>query len=178
MSTIELCSGRVIDLKRPEALGIDEIARPLSNICRFTGHTKYHYSVAQHSVIGSYFVKPENAFTFLMHDATEAVLGDVSSSLKKLLPEYQKLERAWWECLADQYGLPYVLPDDVRYVDSTLMIQTEKLALFDYEILRYRKNPIKYARNVIKATHEICKLSPEVVRNRFIERYFQLVRQV
>jgi hypothetical protein len=38
-----------------ECLSIVDIAHHLSNICRFTGATKFHYSVAQHCFVGSYY---------------------------------------------------------------------------------------------------------------------------
>jgi hypothetical protein len=48
--TILTAAGREFDLLQPHRseFGIDEIAHALSQICRFTGHTRTHYSVAQH----------------------------------------------------------------------------------------------------------------------------------
>ncbi|CAJ0557650.1 unnamed protein product, partial [Mesorhabditis spiculigera] len=46
-----LHSGQQFDLLRPTAGMIKplDIAHALSNLCRFNGHTRTHYSVAQHS---------------------------------------------------------------------------------------------------------------------------------
>lgn len=62
---------------------IKDIARALSHICRFTGHCKTFYSVAQHSVLVSHQTK--NAFYGLMHDADEAYTGDMCRPLKHSL---------------------------------------------------------------------------------------------
>jgi hypothetical protein len=71
----------------PEQLDPGDIARALANQCRFGGHSRVFYSVAQHSLIVSELVEAEggdaeDAFAGLMHDATEAYLGDMPHPLK------------------------------------------------------------------------------------------------
>jgi 5'-nucleotidase len=75
----------------PEQLDAGDIARALANQCRFGGHCRPFYSVAQHSVIVSQLVEErggdaEDVFAALMHDATEAYLGDMPHPLKHRSP--------------------------------------------------------------------------------------------
>ena len=106
---IKLADGGFFDLKNPGAgspLTIQSAAVALSNICRFTGHVSRHYSVAQHSIVVALLVPEHLRYQALLHDITEAVLGDVASPLKALLPDYKEIEQAMYRKLAVQFGLP------------------------------------------------------------------------
>lgn len=105
----------------PEAIDIGDIATALSNICRFTGHLDQHYSVAQHCVLVSHLVEPHLAFEGLMHDASEAYCGDVSSPLKARLPDYREIEGRVDRAIRAKYGLPLVETPDVKVADLRML---------------------------------------------------------
>ncbi len=114
---------------RVEDINRFDIAHALSNICRFGGHCNQFYSVAQHSChvsdvlgAGGY---PQWAFVGLMHDATEAYMGDMVRPLKYSLPEYQNAETALWHIIALAFDLPFVMPKQVKAVDN-LLLMTER----------------------------------------------------
>jgi hypothetical protein len=90
---LQTVSGRFVNPfdPDPEQLDIGDIARALANVCRFGGHCRSFYSVAQHSVIVSELVEErggdvEDVFAALMHDATEAYLGDMPHPIKHRSP--------------------------------------------------------------------------------------------
>lgn len=104
-------SGKEINLLNPceDDIDIFDIAQALSNICRFGGHLNQFYSVAQHSVLVMAIVEPWNAdlaLEALLHDATEAYLGDVISPLKHLLgASYKTLEANFETVIAQKFLL-------------------------------------------------------------------------
>lgn len=119
----------------PQPLEVDpfDIAIALSNLCRYTGHVRYFYSVAQHCVLCcdhavAQFGDEELARVMLLHDATEAYLGDVSRPLKSILPRYRDLEENLWCAIADRFAVPRELSERVKEIDNVLL-SIEKAAL-------------------------------------------------
>ena len=121
MTWIQTSLGLKFDFEdpNPQSVHILDIANSLAKLCRFTGHSKEFYSVAQHSVIVSYVCAEENALVGLLHDSTEAYVGDMSRPLKKVIPEFKKFEnQIWTEAIAPAFGLPSSIPDDVKTADD------------------------------------------------------------
>lgn len=127
---IEVFSGRMfwpLD-PRPEEIDIGDIAHALSMICRFTGHVRRFYSVAQHCVLAARKVEGrEDALWALLHDASEAYLTDLSRPIK-VLPEmgpYREMEKRIMACVCERFDLPLVQPHSVTIADER-MLATEK----------------------------------------------------
>lgn len=83
-------SGRQVNLLYPTPAMIDlgDIAHALSRIQRFAGHTTVPYSVAEHSMLVARIVAmthPHYQLHALLHDATEAYIGDASRPLKNAM---------------------------------------------------------------------------------------------
>lgn len=98
-------------------VAIEDIAHALSLNCRFTGHTRVHYSVAQHSVLVSQLVPTEHALCGLMHDASEAYLCDVPSPIKPGLRDYGPMEEAIMAHLAARFKFDWPPPIPVKEAD-------------------------------------------------------------
>ena len=85
MTWIQTASGTAFDLVYPSSgdVQIDDIACALSRICRFNGHTRRHYSVAEHSLlVAACMPTPYMQKVALLHDAAEAYVGDMTAPLK------------------------------------------------------------------------------------------------
>lgn len=126
---IQTASGKRFPLLHPDiaAIDIEDIAHGLSLICRFTGQCDRFYSVAEHSVHVSLAINPEYGLWGLLHDGTEAYLGDMASPLKKALPEYKRIENRLMEAIATRFSLG-PKPDSVKTADSKLL-RVERRAL-------------------------------------------------
>ena len=108
---IMLASGTLFDLANPEGsdLSLYDIAFGLGRVCRFAGHTGRFYPVAEHCIHVARLVPVRQARAALLHDASEAIIGDVTRPLKAMLPEYRAIERRIEEVIADRF-----LGDDVE----------------------------------------------------------------
>lgn len=105
--TILLGSGHYFDFLEPAGsrFTLLDIARGLGNACRFAGQCDRFYSVAEHSWHASWLVPQPLAFAALMHDATEAFIGDMTRPLKSLLPVYKQIEQDIAEVIAHRFLL-------------------------------------------------------------------------
>lgn len=61
---------------------LDDIAQGLGRIIRFAGQTEIEVSVGEHSIIVAHLCDPRFALLGLLHDAAEAVTGDVVGTWK------------------------------------------------------------------------------------------------
>lgn len=111
------------------AIQIDDIAHALSMLCRYGGHTRRFYSVAEHSVILSHAVAPENARWALMHDATEAYIGDMVWPLKEEIPQFKEVEEVLMSAICTRFGLPQIQPPQVVEYDRRIVIDERDMLL-------------------------------------------------
>lgn len=84
-----------LDAPRPESIRISDICFALSHLPRFTGHTRGRWSVAQHSLLVHALAAHEHATVraaCLLHDASEAYTGDISTPMKGLIPDVREIE--------------------------------------------------------------------------------------
>jgi 5'-nucleotidase len=147
----------------------EDIAQPLSKLCRFTGHTRQFYSVAQHSVHVARLVPERFALHALLHDASEAFLGDVSSPLKELLGEsYRGLERATSAAIYKRFDLPLELPPEVKHADMVAMATEKRDLMFP------DPDPWPCLDGIEADPLPILALSPPIAARMFLDRFYEL----
>lgn len=107
VSWIQSVSGKKISLMEPDEMSIeiDDIAHALGMLCRFNGHGTKFYSVAEHSVHVSHEVDSSLAMVGLLHDASEAYLGDVPTPLKRRLKGFDLFESRMLDVIAARFLL-------------------------------------------------------------------------
>jgi len=118
-------TGRQVDLFDPKTseISIFDIARSLSQLCRFLGHTTKFYSVAQHSILVSQLVPKEDALWGLLHDASEAYTGDLPRPFKALheMLQYRVAEVRLMITICDRYNLRPEMPRSVELADRAML---------------------------------------------------------
>lgn len=167
----------------PTKIVIEDIAHALSNLCRFTGHTREFYSVAQHSVIASHaitelpeikdrvdgaMVAQQFARAALLHDASEAYLVDVPSPIKPHLLGYEKIEIEVSRAIAFKFNLE---PDDfhhplIKWIDRKMLATEARDLMGGGESL--------WSELLDPLDEVIVPWSPKIAKHAFMTRYREL----
>lgn len=105
----------------PDMICIEDIAHALSMACRFAGHIRDFYSVAEHSYWVSSLCLPENQLAGLLHDASEAYIADIASPFKPMLTNYKELEYGVMKVIAEKFGFDFPFNDDVIQSDVGML---------------------------------------------------------
>lgn len=87
-----------------------DVAHSLSNLCRFNGHCREFYCVAQHSCVVAGIAMNESGrldvgLHALLHDAAEAYVGDLVRPIKKGMPEFGLVEDGVHGAMYQAWGL-------------------------------------------------------------------------
>lgn len=122
---------------RVDEVSFLDIAHGLSLICRYGGHTRCFYSVAEHCVLlADHFSeagRSDLARYALLHDASEAYIGDIIRPLKPQLPAFKAVEAPLERLVLQAVGLGDI-PKPVHDADSAIIVN-EARALFYPEVL-------------------------------------------
>lgn len=114
---------------RPDNIDPIDIAHALSMLCRYGGHSHRFFSVAEHCVLMSYAVAPENALWALLHDAAEGLgMVDLPRPVKRAIPLYRAVEDRVMEAVCKRFDLDPVCPAEVKAAD-TRILSDERAAL-------------------------------------------------
>jgi len=142
---LQTYSGLIYNIMSPnlEHISIIDIAHSLSMQCRYNGHTKKFYSVAEHSCILCDFAinhdYPLSSRKWaLMHDASETYLGDIIRPFKIILNGYQVYEDITLTAIAKKFELNLPIPNDIQIIDLLILNNERKHLLipniFDWGI--------------------------------------------
>jgi hypothetical protein len=153
---------------RSEDVDVNDIIHSLSNQCRFSGHCSSWYSVAQHSVLVSLICHPDDALWGLLHDASEYVLCDIPSPLKRM-PEfepYRIAEQNVMRVICDVFGLPHEEPASVKRADKRMLAtEVRDLTVTEGRGWSALMEPYEF---------HVKPWSPEYARIKFTSRFHEL----
>lgn len=173
---IKTFSGLWIDPMDPNPadVALVDVAHGLALTCRFAGHVRVPYSVAEHCVRMSHAVPEDLALDALVHDCAEAYITDLSAPIKRR-PEMQvfrdaedRLEAVIREAL--KLDGPEHDPRIKPYDEAMFVSEARDLMNMDVQELRDRG----YPEPLVPET--IIPWPWEVVKQMWLDRYEELRR--
>lgn len=140
---------------KPEMFCIEDIAHALSNQCRFGGHLKDFYSVAQHSIhVCNMVYEDEHKLAALLHDASEAYLLDIPSPVKRGLSNYKQIEDGIMKAISERFCFSYPFDPSVKIADEAMLE-------LEWDVLMLNPDNNK----------TISVMTPERARKEFVELF-------
>jgi hypothetical protein len=166
-SWIKTFTGKRFDVLNPDPdqICIEDIAHALSNQCRYGGHSRKFYSVAEHSIYVAMMCSWYNKLAGLLHDASEAYLVDIPRPIKHnpYLAGYRELEAKVQDAISLKFNA----------------IGTPDIKRFDNEVLRYEiyqlmNDPEDYGLENPHTEIVLPCWSPTEAKEKFLERFKKL----
>lgn len=148
----------------------DDIAHALAMNCRWTGHVKRFYSVAQHCVLASYEAPPGEELAALLHDASEAYVHDTPSPLKWYLQDhdftaFSDLEKRIDKAIFHSFGLKYPRSPIIKHIDVRLLATESRDLMPEGEERLYMSDPYPW---------HIKPWKPEEAERKFYTRMMEI----
>ncbi len=157
---------------RMEDIHIEDIAHALANQCRFAGHTKRFYSVAEHCWLVSCVVPEEHALQGLLHDASEAFLVDVPSPVKHSpqMRGYREAESRLQRLIYTRFGVDPNEHKEVKLADMRVLV-TEARDLMSPQHPEWAKYKAGWGEPL---PWVIDPMTPGQARELYLSRYYDL----
>lgn len=154
---------------------MEDIAHALSMQCRYAGHVKRFYSVAEHSIIVSCLMEEldlGDPYEGLMHDACEAYVVDMPRPWKNVLPDYVAMEHALEAKLRAQFHLPPTKTFGCKtadhlalFIEAYYLMPDKGKSYGDPFSLRQK------ALRLVESGWRVINLLPADAEERFMDRY-------
>lgn len=152
----------------PEEIDIMDIAHALSMQCRYGGHVREFYSVAEHSVHISHLCRREHALWGLLHDASEAYVQDVIRPIKPFLGDYKAIEEGMMAAICERFGLAPLMPLEIKTLDTAILVNEAQSLMSDPPI------PWGMVWTPLAGVTIQC-WSPAEARDQFLSRFHDLM---
>ena len=157
------------DLPKSE-FDIRDIANALSKQCRFNGHCNRFYSVAEHCYWASYYISDTRYMReALMHDASEAYIGDIPRPIKYAIPGLAEYEETVHAAVFAHFGLQYPMPPAVHDIDDRLLATEVRRLKPDVDLITWGMDGVK---PILGLNIECWK--PDLAEQAFLSRFERL----
>lgn len=167
---------------QPEDIELEDIAHGLSNLCRYNGATKRFYSVAEHCVrLAMHVDKREETeynlnltLACLLHDATEAYVGDIIYHLKRKMTEFSELEDQVGEAILESFGISEKVCSEVEQelheLDRRICFD-EMYYLFDGHLdpSFYENRMIPLGESILVSPNDALGWDPQTAKTTYID---------
>ncbi len=165
MPVVGVMSGRTVWPSDPDpsSLALDDIANALSFQCRYHGNVLRFYSTSEHCWHVSHAVPACDALWGLLHDTPEFLVGELSRTVKLLLPDHAALSRLVMQRMARAFGLPGAAPPASVIEADGRIVADEQAAI--QRVVTTTARPLGVT---------IQCWPPEVARLRFLERFAEI----
>lgn len=153
---------------KPEMITIEDIAAGLAHKGHYSGLTPKYFSIAEHCLVTEFLCATDKKngsdyelrLIALLHDASEAYIGDIIRPLKDLVPEFRNIENKIHEAIFKYFNLSIDRLSEIKEFDN----QSQDLEAYVF----YRNGE----------HHSIRYLSPERAKNVFVRRALFLLRKM
>lgn len=164
---IQTFTGKKFDPVEANAdlIDIRDIAHSLSLQCRFNGHCRTFYSVAEHCVRVSKILTGSNALWGLLHDAAEAYVSDLPRPVKSRLPQFVEIEDQLLKTIIAHFHLSWPMPAEVCAADDQLLA-TEARDLMNDQLAPWTSQ--------VPLSEKIIPVAPAEAEQMFLERFASL----
>jgi hypothetical protein len=175
---------------RPEEVRIETVAHHLATRARYNGATQHRqdvtkifYSVAEHSVYCSLYVEevldqPEYALEALLHDSSEAFIGDLIRPLKyspEFRAPFQAVEHVNEAVHAEAFNLVFPYPPAVKIADEAVCEAEIRQMIIRHDDEDWSVGKLHDDSNC--APYEVQMFSPFKAKCFFIDRYVELAKK-
>lgn len=172
---LETFTGEQFHFLQPLAaeIHVEDVAHSLSQLCRYNGHTKAFYSVAEHSILICDWIaanfpgaSQQVLRTALLHDVAETYLGDMSRPVKHQMPQFKELEHIIEGAAAERFDIELPFPAVVEECDARILVDEREQCMSD--------SGNEWGTDALEPLGvEIKFLDPPNVRRLFMERFFE-----
>jgi hypothetical protein len=171
---------------------IEDIAAGTARTCRYAGQIKDDidfFSVAEHcvemtvwAIEHGYVEYLEDALAILLHDASEAYYGDMPTPLKRLLPEFRRLEDMAQDVIISAFGLTpdntLITKKQIKEIDIRIRVDERPRLIAEPAMSAGLDIRWDDAEEILPLDVHLHCLSPEQARYAFLHCYASCIENL